>query len=61
MGEPGDQTTCNEVVPAEAAGSGEDESTGLPLLRTWRGVYGFVIGAFVLWVGLLFALGSIFK
>jgi len=30
-----------------------DESTGLPWFRTWRGVYWFVIGCFVLYVGLL--------
>jgi hypothetical protein len=30
-----------------------DESTGLPGLRTWRGVYTVVLGLFVLWVGLL--------
>jgi len=26
----------------------EDETTGLPGLRTWRGVYLFVLGCFVL-------------
>jgi hypothetical protein len=35
---------------------GKDESTGLPWLRTWRGVYLFVFGCFILWVVLLLAL-----
>jgi len=30
--------------------------TGLPLFRSWRGVYLFVFGCFVLWVLLLLAL-----
>ena len=38
-----------------------DELTGLPGLRTWRGVYVFVFGCFVLWVALLFALTRIFS
>jgi len=33
-----------------------DEVTGLPGLRTWRGVYLFVFGCFILWVLLLLAL-----
>ena len=32
------------------------EPTGLPGFRTWRGVYIFVFGSFLLWVALLFAL-----
>ncbi len=40
----GDQTT----------GAGDaKETTGLPGLRTWRGVYTVVLGVFVLWVVLL--------
>jgi hypothetical protein len=38
-----------------------DEPTGLPWFRTWRGVYVFVFGCFVLWVVLLFALTRIFS
>jgi hypothetical protein len=30
-----------------------DASTGLPWFRTWRGVYLFVIGSFILYVVLL--------
>lgn len=33
-----------------------EERTGLPGLRTWRGVYFFVLGCFVLSVLLLLAL-----
>jgi hypothetical protein len=34
----------------------KDEVTGLPWLRSWRGVYLFVFGCFILWVALLLAL-----
>ena len=47
------------VPPAAAAGERED--TGLPFLPTWRGVYVFVIGSFVLWVVLLFLLSVAFR
>jgi hypothetical protein len=43
----------------ESAGSlagKNEELTGLPGLRTWRGVYLLVFGCFVLWVALLLAL-----
>jgi hypothetical protein len=39
----------------------EAEPTGLPGLNTWRGVYVFVFGSFILWVALLFALTRIFS
>jgi hypothetical protein len=38
----------------------EDAVTGLPGLRTWRGVYYFVAGTFVLWVILLNLLTRMF-
>ena len=38
----------------------EPEDTGFPGIRTWRGLYFFVFGSFVLWVVLLFALTRIF-
>lgn len=41
-----------------AAANNEEESTGLPWLHTWRAVYAFVLGAFVLWVVLLYALSA---
>ncbi len=34
----------------------ESETTGLPLLNTWRAVYLVVLGVFVTWVGLLWLL-----
>jgi hypothetical protein len=49
MKPPGSQTTA---VPA----STESETTGLPGLRSWRGVYLLVLGVLVLWIGLLTAL-----
>jgi len=39
----------------------DDESTGLPGLRTWRRVYLAVVLVFVLWVGLLAALTRMFS
>jgi hypothetical protein len=44
------------IAPAETPPDGKDELTGLPGLRTWRGVYVFVFGCFALWVALLLAL-----
>ena len=38
----------------------EGEEPGLPALRTWRGVYWFVLGSFLVWVGLLVALARLF-
>ena len=43
-------------TPVDAPTAGKEEVTGLPWLRTWRGVYTFVFGCFVLWVVLLFVL-----
>lgn len=34
----------------------DNGSTGLPGLRTWPRLYAFVLGCFVLWMALLFAL-----
>jgi hypothetical protein len=39
----------------------DDETTGLPGLRTWRQVYLAVIVIFLLWVGLLAALSRVFS
>lgn len=38
-----------------------DERTGFPGLRTWRGVYVFVMVTFALWVVLLIALTRAFS
>jgi hypothetical protein len=39
----------------------EAEETGLPFFRSWRSVYLFVLGSFVLWVALLVALTKFFS
>ncbi len=46
------------IPPAEPP---DDELTGLPRLRTWRSVYIFVFGCFVLSVLLLLALTVIYS
>ncbi|HEY2083193.1 MAG TPA: hypothetical protein VGI88_10440 [Verrucomicrobiae bacterium] len=38
-----------------------DETTGFRGLRTWRGVYTFVLITFVVWVALLIALTRAFS
>ncbi len=45
-----------DIPPAEMPPGGREEPTGLPCLKTWRGVYLFVLGCFILWVLLLLAL-----
>ena len=50
-----------KTIPAEVPPDGRDELTGLPGLRTWRGLYTFVFGCFILWVALLVALTVIFS
>ncbi len=39
----------------------EDESTGLPGLRSWRAVYLAVLGVFAAWVALLLLLTRMFS
>ena len=39
----------------------DDGATGLPGFRSWRGVYWFVLGVFVLWVGLLTLLTKLYS
>ena len=48
-------------APPELERVPEEERTGLPLLRTWRGVYLFVFGTFILWVVLLNLLTRMFS
>ena len=47
-------------APHPSARPASDESTGLPGLHTWRRVYLFVFGCFVLWVVLLAVFSRIF-
>jgi hypothetical protein len=53
--------TGDEHAPSGPAGTSDSETTGLPWLDTWHGVYAFVFGCFVVWVGLLIALTVIFS
>jgi hypothetical protein len=39
----------------------DDRVTGLPGLRSWRAVYLFVLGSFVLWVILLAVLTGMYS
>jgi hypothetical protein len=39
----------------------ESEETGLPFFRSWKSVYLFVLGSFVLWIALLVALTEFFS
>jgi hypothetical protein len=41
------------MAPAPEIDPDHDDATGLPGFRSWRAVYGFVLGVFVLWVVLL--------
>jgi hypothetical protein len=59
MNPPGDQDAGSPDRTPRSADPG-DRETGLPLLRSWRGVYLFVLGCFVLWVLLLATLTVIY-
>ena len=48
------------MKPAAPGGTSDAEETGLPGLRSWRAVYGFVFVVFLIWVGLLTALTWMF-
>jgi hypothetical protein len=39
----------------------KSEETGLPFFRSWKSVYLFVLGSFVLWIALLVALTKYFS
>jgi hypothetical protein len=50
------------VPPSSASVPPEDPAgPGLPGFHTWRGVYLFVLGCFILWVGLLALLTGLFS
>lgn len=48
-------------APHGPAGERQEELTGLPWFRTWRGVYWFVLGCFVLYVVLLTVFSAVFS
>ncbi len=53
------KTPCpNNTAPE---GSGAEEGTGLPWLRTWHRVYAFVLGWFVTCLLLLWLLTEVFQ
>jgi hypothetical protein len=52
--------SCGNTQSGESPARENGELTGLPGLRTWRGVYLFVFGCFVLSVLLLLALTMIY-
>jgi hypothetical protein len=53
MTPPEDNTARTECASTGAAGESCNEPPGLPWFRTWRGVYFFAFGCFVLYVVLL--------
>ena len=59
MKTPDDKTASSSGTMPGPVNSGDQ--TGLPLLRSWRSVYFFVLGCFVLWVALLVTLTMIFQ
>ena len=50
-----------ESAAPEPGKGPEDERTGLPLFRTWGGVYLLVVGTFIVWVVLLNLLTRMFS
>jgi hypothetical protein len=59
MNEPSDHTASEDAPEGRVPPS--DHETGLPGLRSWRSVYVFVLGIFVLWVGLLTVLTKMYS
>jgi len=49
------------MKPTESPRAPDDAETGLPGFRSWRRVYWFVFGSFVLWVALLALLTRLFS
>jgi hypothetical protein len=56
-----EDTMPAEEAPPCPAGAPVEEPTGLPGLHTWKAVYWFVFGCFVLCVALLAALTVIYS
>ena len=55
-----DATGVGDAAPV-STDTGSSEATGLPWLRTWRGVYLFVIGCFAACVALLALFTRVFS
>ena len=56
--------TPSDRIPENASGGRVppiDTATGLPGLRSWPAVYVFVLGVFVVWVGLLTVLTTMYS
>lgn len=51
-----ERTESSQVQEPLTQAADESESTGLPLLHSWKAVYIFVLSTFILWVLLLFVL-----
>jgi hypothetical protein len=51
----------NSAADPQPPASDDENATGLPLLRSWRAVYWFVLVVFALYVALLTALSRVFS
>jgi hypothetical protein len=56
-----DQDSTVPPLPSPLGEKAADAFTGLPWLRTWPGLYLFVMGCFALWVALLVVLERSFS
>jgi len=56
-----EDTAPIDEAPPHPAGAGAEEPTGLPWLRSWKAVYWFVFGCFVVCVVLLTALTVLYS
>ena len=56
-----DNATRADDAPRGPSSGARDGTTGLPWLRTWRGVYLFVFGCFIVYVVFLTVLTHAFS
>jgi hypothetical protein len=61
MMSPEDNTARTENASTGPAVENQNDSPGLPWFRTWRGVYLFTFGCFVLYVVLLTVFSRVFS